>query len=414
MPAHTVAGDSAQTAGVFSLAQLLDPLVLADPYPLYRRLREEDPVHWDAFLHAWVVTRYADVITVLRDFSAQRTPTPEHLASIGLMELSPIATVMVKQMLFLDPPAHTRIRSLASCAFTPRQVSSLRHRIRNRTLHLLDQVAPRGSMDVLRDLAEPLPSAITAEMLGVPVEDSPRLKAWSQLFAEMLGNFQHNPERASLVRQTIEEMTAYFQAAIRAIRIHPREGLIHSFLTAEVDGHRFTEDEVVANVILTMVGGQETTTNLISNGILTLLRHPRELQRLHDDPSLIASAVEEILRYEPPSQQTARVAPADLVLAGRSIQRGQAVIAVIAAANRDPDRFFLPDRFDIARGDNRHLSFGWASHFCFGAALARAEAQIALEELIRRFPVWSPDARHLEWRSNLGLRGLVSLPISFA
>lgn len=414
MSPNTVRVASIQTSGLPSLTQLLDPGVLANPYPLYRRLREEDPVHWDPFLHTWVVTRYSDVVAVLHDFSAQRTPTPKYLASIGLSELSPIASVMVNQMLFLDAPAHTRIRSLASCAFTPRRVAVLRDRIRDVVVRLLDRIAPNGRMDVLSDLAEPLPCTITAEMLGVPVEDSAQLKAWSQDFAEMLGNFQHNPGRASIVRRTLEEMIDYFQAAIREARVHPKEGLIHSFLTAEVDGHRFTEDEVVANTILTMVGGQETTTNLISNGILALLRHPDELQRLRDDLSLAPSAIEEMLRYEPPSQQTARVARANVVLGGKMIQRGDAVIAVIAAANRDPDKFSQPDRFDISREDNRHLSFGWAAHFCFGAALARAEAQIALEEMVHRFPVWSLEASSLTWRSNLGLRGLVSLPVSFA
>jgi cytochrome P450 len=396
-----------------SLYKLLDPQVLANPYPLFHRLRTEDPVHWDPFLHAWVVTRYADAMTVLRDFSANRTPTPEYLASIGLGQLAPIAKVMVKQMLFLDPPAHTRIRTLASYAFTPHRVEVLRGHIRDISKNLIDAVVSKGQMDVIADFAEPLPYTVTAELLGVPVEDAPQLKAWSQDFAEMLGNFQHNPERAPRVRRSVEEMTKYFDSAIQEIRRHPREGLIDSFLTAEVDGDRFTDEEVVANTIVTMVGGQETTTNLIGNGVLTLLRNPEELKRLKADSSLIPSAVEEMLRFEPPSQHTARLAPHDLELGGKRILKRQAVIAVMAAGNRDPERFPEPDRFDITRKDNRHLSFGWAAHFCFGAALARIEGQVAFEEMLRRLATWSLCEDRLVWRTNLGLRGLTALHLRF-
>lgn len=398
---------------VLSLYQLLDPAVLANPYPLFHRLRTEDPVHWDPYLHAWVVTKYADVVTVLHDFSAERTPTPEHLAEMGLADLSPIAKVMVKQMLFLDAPTHTRIRGLASFAFTPRRVAVLRDHIRDIVKNLLDAVADKGRMDIIGDLADPLPYTVTAEMLGVPVEDAPQLKAWSQDFAEMLGNFQHNPENAPKVRRSVEAMTSYFQNAIAEIRQHPREGLIQSFLTAEIDGDRFTDEEVIANTIVTMVGGQETTTNLIGNGVLTLLRHPEEFEKLKSDPSLIPSAVEEMLRFEPPSQHTARLAPRDLELGGKEIRKGQAAIAVMAAGNRDPERFPEPDRFDITRKDNRHLSFGWAAHFCFGAALARIEGQEAFEAIVKRIPNLALTPDPLVWRTNLGLRGLTALNVTF-
>ena len=411
MSAGTLAAERREPA--LSLYHLLDPEVLANPYPLFRRLREEDPVHWDPYLHAWVVTRYADVIKVLLEFSAERTPTPERLAEMGLQELSPIASVMVKQMLFLDPPTHTRIRRLASFAFTPQRVAVLREHIRDIVCALLDRVGTEGSMDVIGNLAGPLPYTVTAEMLGVPTEDAPQLKAWSQDFSEMLGNFQHNPGRAPKVRQAVEGMTAYFQKAIQDIRKYPREGLIQSFLNAEIDGTRFTEQEVIANTIVTMVGGQETTTNLIGNGILTLLRNPEQLEKLKSDLSLIPSAIEEMLRYEPPSQQTARIAPDDVELAGKRIRKGQAVIAVMAAGNRDPQRFPDPDRFDITRDDNRHLSFGWAAHFCFGAALARIEGQVTFDMLLRRMPKLKLAPEPLVWRTNLGLRGLTALHVMF-
>jgi pimeloyl-[acyl-carrier protein] synthase len=205
-----------------SLCRLLDPAVLANPYPLFHRLRSEDPVHWDPFLHAWVVTRYKDVVTVLHQYSAARTPSPEQLTAIGLSSLNPIAQVMVKQMLFLDAPAHTRLRSLAAYAFTPDRVAVLRGHIRDIANSLLDKVQAAGQMDIIADLAEPLPCIVTAEMLGVPVEDHQQLKIWSQDFAEMLGNFQHNAERAPRILKSVREMTNYFRSAMREQRLRPR------------------------------------------------------------------------------------------------------------------------------------------------------------------------------------------------
>lgn len=402
-----------KSVSTLSLYHLLDPAVLANPYPLFHRLRTEDPVHWDPFLHAWVVTRYRDVVTVLHQYSAARTPTPEQLTAIGLSSLNPIAGMMVKQMLFLDPPDHTRLRSLASQAFTPHRVEVLRAHIREITNRLLDNVESKGCMDVIADLAEPLPCIVTAEMLGVPVEDYQQLKVWSQDFAEMLGNFQHNPDRAPRILKSVLDMSAYFRSAIREQRRHPRNGLVSSLMNAQIDGDCLTEEEVIANSIVTMVGGQETTTNLIGNGVLALLRNPDQLEKLRSDLSLISPAVEEFLRYESPSQHTARLAPEDTILGGKRIRKRQAVIAVMAAGNRDPERFPDPDRLDITRTDNRHLAFGWAAHFCFGAALARIEGQTAFEMMLRRLSNWTFDPAPLVWRTNLGLRGLTKLPIRF-
>ena len=405
--------DKAGTA--LSLYHLLDPEVLANPYPLYHRLRTEAPVHWDPFLHAWVVTRYPDVVRVLHDFSADRTPTPEQLERINLSAISPIAAVMVKQMLFLDAPAHTRLRSLASSAFTPARVRVLRSHIQQIADTLIDaaMAAQPGQMDIIAEFAEPLPAIVTAEMLGVPIRDHRQLKDWTAVFAEMLGNFQHNPDHVPKVLRALEEMLEYFRERVRELRVHPREGLINSLLTAEINGDRLTEEEVIANSIVTMVGGQETTTNLIGNGLLTLLRYPAEMQRLRDDPELIPSAVEELLRYESPSQHTARLARADVELGGRKIRKRDAVIAVMGAANRDPERFPDPDRLDLARTDNRHLAFGWAAHFCFGAALARIEGQVSFSTILRRMPDLALQQVPLRWRTNLGLRGLVALPVRY-
>jgi len=400
-------------ASALSLYHLLDPEVLANPYPLFRRLRTEDPVHWDAFLHTWVVTRYVDVLGVLHTFSAKRTHTPEKLKAMGLSEMGPIAQLMVKQMLFMDPPEHTRLRSLASQAFSPARVAVLRSHIREIVNRLVDAVQNQGQMDIIGDLAEPLPAIVTAEMLGVPLGDRHQLKTWSADFAEMLGNFQHNPEHAPRMLRTVQDMSAYFRDRIRDQKDHPREGLVRSLMTAEIDGDRLSEEEVVATSIVTMVGGQETTTNLIGNGVLTLLRNPGEMERMQADLSLIPSAVEEMLRYESPSQHTGRLAPEDVELGGKEIRKGQAVMAVMAAANRDPERFPDPDRFDVARMDNRHLAFGYAAHFCFGAALARVEGQEAFEAIVRRLPDLALQPGPLVWRNNLGLRGLTALPVKF-
>jgi len=404
----------AKVGSALSLFHLLDPDVLANPYPLYHRLRTEDPVHWDPFLHAWVVTRYSDVVHVLHHFSADRTPTPEQLSAMNLSALSPIAAVMVKQMVFMDPPAHTRLRSLASAAFTPGRVQLLRAHIQEIADRLIDAVVQTGQMDVIADFAAQLPAIVSAEMLGVPTSDHLQLKSWSADFAEMLGNFQHNPDHVPRVLRTVEEMLEYFRAHVRELRVRPRDGLINLLLTAEINGDRLTEEEVIATGIAAMVGGQETTTNLIGNGLLALLRNPEQLQKLRDDPTLTPSAVEELLRYESPSQHTARMAPCDLELGGRKIRKRQAIFAVMGAANRDPERFPQPDCLDLARADNRHLAFGWAAHFCFGAALARIEGQISFATILRHMPDLALQEVPLQWRTNLGLRGLVALPVTFS
>jgi cytochrome P450 len=398
-----------------SLYHLLDPEVLADPYPLYKRLREEAPVYWDPYLHAWVVTRYEDVVTVLHRYRAARTPAPERLQALGMGAMTPIAELMVRQMLFLDNPEHQRVRKLASVAFTPRRVARLRDHIRQITADLIAVIDPAEPFDVIEGLAAPLPAIVTAEMLGVPTSDHELLKNWSADFAEMLGNFQHNPGQVPRMLESVESMVAYFQEAVRSEATRPTEGLINALATAEVDGDRLTEEEVVANVIVTMIGGQETTTNLIGNGLLTLLRQPDNMQWLREHPDQMEIAVEELLRYESPSQHTARIAPAEAVLGGYEIPEGAAVIAVMGAGNRDPERFPDPDVLRLDREDNRHLAFGWAGHFCFGAPLARIEGRLAFELLLDRFSSITLDPQEeLRWRPNLGLRGLTRLTVHVA
>src|SRR5882724_7783448 len=375
-PKTKVVTDDADAS--LSLYHLLDPETRACPYPLYHRLRERDPVHWDAYLHAWVVTRYDDVVTVLQQFSAERSLTPEQLTALGLSELNPIAQVLIRQMLFMDPPAHNRLRALAAAAFTPARVENLRQHIQEITDSLIDTVLPRGRMDVIADLANLLPATVTAELMGVPVADRDQLKEWSIDFSEMLGNFQHNPGRTSRMLQVVEEMTSYYRARMKELENYPKAGVVYALMCAEVNGDRLTEEEVIANSIITMTGGQETTTNLIGNGLLALMQNPEELE-----------------------------------LGGKLIRKRQAVIAMLGAGNHDPARFADPDRLDVTRKDNRHLAFGWASHYCFGAPLARVEGQIAFSTLLQRLLDLKLEPVALVWRHNMIFRGLERLPISF-
>ncbi len=400
-------------ARALSLYRLLDPAVVADPYPLYARLREDDPVHWDPFLHTWIATRYDDVATVLHQYSANRTPSPEQLAALGMDAFRPVAEVMVRQMLYLDPPQHTRVRVLAANVFTPRRVDTYHDYVATVVDALLDAVHASRQLDVVADLARPLPAIVACEMLGVPVDDWPQLSTWTRSFAELLGNFQHDPVRASTVRDTVDGMTEYFRGAIHE-RPQRADGLLHAFTNAVVDGDRLDENEVVANAMLTLVGGLETTTNLIANGLASLLAHPEQWAALRADPSLVPSAVEELLRFESPIQHTARLAPDDTELGGKPIRKRQAVTAVLAAANRDPARFPQPDRLDICRADNRHLAFGWSTHHCFGAPLARLVAQRAFDGVLERMPGIRMTTSTLHWRRNGGaFRGLESLPVEF-
>jgi len=396
-----------------SLLRMLNPDVLANPHALYHALREHDPVHWDPYMHAWVVTSYPDVITVLMNYSADRTPAPDYLDRLGLSFMKPFAEIMLQQMMFMDGAMHSRLRGICAAAFTPRRVEELRGVIESIADELIDKVISSGRMDMIADFSNPLPAIVTAKLLGVPIEDHEQLHAWVIDLAEMFGNFQHHPDRVAQIVQSLQDLKSYVAERIEEQRRCPTGGLIHSLMTAEVDGQRLSDEEVIANTIITLIGGHETTTNLIAGGFLTLLRNPESLQQLRAHPEIIGSAIEELLRFESPVQHTARIAPADLPLGGKTIQKGSRVVAVLAAANRDPSRFPDPDRLNLLRPDNRHLAFGWAAHFCFGAPLARMEGQIAFNSLLRRLsrPTLLDDA--LEWRANAGLRGLTALRIGF-
>jgi cytochrome P450 len=397
----------------YSLLRMLSPQVLADPSTLYRGLREREPVHWDPYIHAWVVTSYPEVVQVLTEYSADRTPAPSYLDRLGLSFMKPFAEVMLQQMMFMDGDRHTRLRSICAAAFTPRKVVDLKTAIQSTADGLLDRVVHQGHMDMIADFANPLPAIVTAQLLGVPIEDHEQLHAWVLDLAEVLGNFQHHPNRVAEIVRSLDGLKHYVAARMEEQRRRPSNGLISSLLTAEVDGCRLSDDEVIANTIITLIGGHETTTNLIASGFLTLLRNPGSLEQLRRQPEIVGTGVEELLRYESPVQHTARVAVADMELGGKVIRKGSKVVAVLAAANRDPSRFPDPDSLDLLRSNNRHLAFGWAAHFCFGAPLARVEGQIAFNTLVRRLKNPELADRKLEWRQNAGLRGLTKLTICF-
>ena len=403
-----------QTDGpVLSLLRLLDPEVLAYPYGLYRALREHNPVFWDPYMHVWVATGYAEVVTVLRDFSADRAPAQSYLDELGLSLMKPLAAIMQRQMLFMHGGMHARLRSLCSAAFTSRRVEELSSVIESVADRLIAKIIPSGHADLVLDFASPFPAIVAAKLLGVPEEDHYQLGIWAEDLAEVLGNFQHHPDRVAQIIQSLEDLENYVAAKMREQRRNPCDGLIHSLMSAEVDGHRLSDEDVIANTIITLIGGYETTMNVIASGFLTLLRDPECLEHMRSRPEIIPSAVEELLRFESPVQYTARIAETDMQLGNQTIKKGSRVVAVLAAANRDPNRFRDPDRLNLLRADNRHLAFGWGAHCCFGAPLARAEAQIAFRKLLCALSRPALIDQKLQWRCNVGLRGLTELNITF-
>jgi cytochrome P450 len=389
----------------------MDPEFLADPYPTYHRLRAEDPVHHSP-LGFWVLTRYEDVSSVLRDPRFIKEPLAALVAARFGAE---VPRGVGLSMLDRDPPDHTRLRSLVSKAFTPRVVEGLRPRIQQIVDGLITRAEAAGSIDVIEEFAYPIPVNVICEMLGVPVADHERFKGWSLDIARGLDSIwlppdSEVPRRSAAARHAISD---YFRGLIAERRAAPRGDLLSALIAAEEAGDKLSEDELLATCILLLIAGHETTVNLIGNGVLALLRHPAELSRLRETPGLITSAVEELLRYDGPVQRTARVAGVDATIGGRTIPRGDMVMPFIGAADRDPAQFPEPDRLDLSRSDNRHIAFGWGIHFCLGAPLARVEGQIAIDALVRRLPGLELVNHEPEYRQSLTLRGLKTLPVKF-
>ena len=406
-----------ESGAELSLSHVLRPEIAADPYPLYHRLRSEDPVRWDAPLNAWVVTRYADVQSALGDprLSAERiNRSTEWLPEAMRQTLGPVFRALSRQMLFLDPPDHTRLRGLVNKAFTPRVVEGMRPRIQAIVDDLLDAVQEAGRMDVIQDVAYPLPAIVIAEMLGVPPEDRDQFRIWSDDFGALIGRSDLTLDGATRALRGVAEFMDYFRDIVARRRASPRDDLMQALIAAEDRGDALTEEELLANCVLLLAAGHGTTTHLIGNGLLALLRNPDQLRKLRDDPSSIAAAVTELLRYDSPVQATGRVAAQELPIGARRVGVGEGLILCLGAANRDPEQFADPDRLDIGRRENRPIAFGHGIHFCLGAPLARIEARIAFATLLRRLPGLRLETDVLEWEPSLSFRGLARLPVKVA
>jgi len=385
----------------------LDPSFRVDPYAQLHQLRALDPVHFVEEPGLWLLTRYADVVAAFRD---PRLSAERFQLSLPEMRSSALISSLSTMMLLRDPPDHTRLRTLVSTAFTPRVVERLRPRIEALVDHLLTVVDVRRSFDLMQVLAAPLPVAVIAQLLGVPLEDHARFKRWSDdliLIADgstALAGFPQAEQSAGALRE-------YLRVVFMQRRVAPQDDLISGMLAAQEHGDRLSDDELFSTCALLLIAGHETTTNLICNGVLTLLRHPDQLARLRAAPALIESAIEELLRYESPVQLTSRVAKEDFELGGKPVKCGQEVSLMIGAANRDPEQFPDPDRLDLGRADNRHLAFGLGTHFCLGAALARLEGQIAIGAIVQRYPNLHLATDAIEWREGLMIRGVKGLEL---
>lgn len=400
-----------------SLSNLLRPEIRANPYPLYQQIRSTDPVHWDEPMGFWALTRYADIVTALRNsrFSkAQGIKTALNRLPETEQEMAkPVYHLFSKQMLYADPPYHTHLRGLVNKAFTPRMVERMRPHIQQIVDELLDAVQEHGRMDVIRQFAYPLPATVIMEMLGLPPEERDQFKKWSDDFIAVLGVVRQDPSLMEQAQQSLVEFTDYIGELQKQRRQHSKDDLLDALLTVEEQGNKLSHEELVANSILLLAAGHETTTNLIGNGLLALLRHPDQMQKLRDDPSLIETAIEELLRYDNPVQIVWRLATEDMEIGGKRISQGKVVNLIIGAANRDPAQFPEPDQLNLSRSENRHAGFGFGIHFCLGAALARLEGQLAINTVLRRMPTLRLETEALEWQESPTFRGVKSLPVVF-
>jgi cytochrome P450 len=372
-----------------------------NPYPVYDQLRTASPVlHVPAF-DAWLLFDYEGVKRALTDHEtfSSRVPAPGNW------------------FLFLDPPRHTRLRALISRAFTPRSIANLEPRIRELSRTLLDRTIERGEMDLAADFAVPLPMLVIAGMLGIPAEDQPRYKRWSDQILKLSYSLFGGPDEVRAVdefRAATDEMRAYLPGLLAQRRAAPRDDLLSRLVEAEVDGERLTDEEILGFFQLLLVGGQETTTNLIDNAILCLVENPDQLARLRSAPDLLPSAIEEVLRYRSPLQWIMRTPRRAVEMHGQTIPAGQLVLAVIGSANQDPRQFPDSGRFDITRDPNPHLAFGHGSHFCLGAPLARLETRTALADFLERVKGFElASAEPWEPRQALHVHGPARLPIRF-
>lgn len=389
---------------------LLDPQFLADPYPLYRRMRAEAPVYWSARLQCWVLTRYRDVLAVLRDtqrFSSRIAFDRPGASAEQQQALAPSRYWFGQWFLFKDPPDHARMRGLVQKAFTPRVVESMRPRVAAAVDRLLDRAAARGQIDIVADLAAPLPVAVITAMLGADPRDEAALRAWSDDLA-LVGAPDY--ESQLRIQRGLLGLTGYFRPLLES---PPPGSLLAALVAARDETGALSPDEVLGSAALLMLAGHETTTNLIGNAMLALLQHPQQWELLRARPELTEPAVEELLRFNSPSKYMPRRVAQDCAIDGVPLREHQRLMVSLAAANHDPEQFDDPQRLDITRADNRHVAFGYGAHFCLGSALARLEAQVALAALARRLV----GPRLLEsqpaWRMHMIVQGLSRLPVAF-
>ena len=391
---------------------LMTPAALAEPFPVYRRLRDEAPVHWSPAHGGWLVTRYDLVTRALKDprFSARRSEAMFERMPPAIRDATrPLQQAFKLWLLMMDPPDHTRLRALVSKAFAPPLVAALRPRVQALVDEALDRVAAAGRMELIADLAQPIPAIVIAQLLGVDPADHLRFKQWSDDLALMeLGPAGFLQAQASMLA-----MMDYLRAVIDERRRAPREDLLSQLLAAEEAGQFLGEDELLANCALILFAGHETTTNLIGNGIYELLRHPAQLAILRDEPALIEPAIEELLRFHGPIQRVRRTALEPVELGDQTIAAGDPVWLLVGAANRDPDVFADPDTLDLRRRPTRQLTFGFGAHFCVGASLGRLEGAIAIATIVRRLPDLRGALDDLAWRKDLSFRGLTRLPLTF-
>lgn len=385
-----------------------------DPYPKYRDLREKDPIHRSPLVPGYVLTRYHDIVDALADprlsSDERHWKRYEMIASrrrrMGLPEpYNDGGTGMLR----IDPPDHTRLRGLVSRAFTPRAIERMRPRVEELADHWLARLASRGEIELVADFAAPLPVTIIAEMLGVPSEDHERFRHWSDEGVRVLGFGDGDDVRRSLLAQA--ELRAYLEEIVEERRREPRDDLLSGMIAAGEDGDRLTAGELFAQTMLILIAGNETTTNLISNGVVALLRNPEQLERLRAQPDLIPSAVNEFLRYDSPVQLTSRMVPEDLEFKGYEVKKGDQLVLLLAAANRDPAAFTDPENLDVARDEERALSFSHGIHYCLGAQLARLEGEIAFRALLDAFSEIELVSDEIEWGDNTILRGPKRLPL---
>ena len=410
-----IVAERVETGYVFN--PLLNPLLRQArewPYPLYQRLRERDPIHRSRAIRGWFLFRHADCLAVLRDgrFSAD----DRNYAGYALQRAWEIADGLADPnqpdeppMLRRDPPDHTRLRKLVSKAFTPRALEQLRPRVEELADRLLTPLARRGEFDVIRDFAVPFPVTIIAEMLGIPTCDFATFKRWSDHLVGFLDPLASPGPK--VLRKTVDEFDAYMSRLAEERRQEPAEDLLSALVQTDEQGQRLSAQELQGTLALLLAAGNETTTNLIGNGLVALLRHPDQLAWLRDDPSITEGAVEELLRWDSPVQLTMRI-PSEAIDFDRvQFEKHQAVVTVLGAANHDPEAFDRPDVLHLGREPNEHLAFGQGIHFCLGAQLARLEAQVALRELSSRFPNLRLAADRPRWRRLTFLRGVEALPV---